>query len=86
MSVPHKRNFSLNNQDSLRRLLLRSKEGLDQSSKATQEHPITQCLVQDASVLWFNPSQQLSTMQPLTPPCSQWDGEEDREKKVKLVG
>ena len=38
-------------------------------------------------VSWFNPSQQLSTTQPLPPPPSQWDGEEGREKKkVKLVG
>ena len=31
-------------------------------------------------VSWFNPSQQLSTTQPLCPPPSQWDGEEDRGK------
>ena len=39
-------------------------------------------------VSWFDPSQQLSTMQPLTPHAAQWDGEEDRrgKKKVKLVG
>ena len=39
-------------------------------------------------VSWFNPSQQLSSMGScsLTPPRSGWDGEEDREKEVKLVG
>ena len=35
---------------------------------------------------WFNPSQQLSTMQPLPPPHSQWDGEEDWKKKGKTYG
>ena len=41
-----------------------------------------------ASVSWFNPSQQLSTMQPLPPSPSQWGEEEERgkKKKVKLVG
>ena len=35
---------------------------------------------------WFNPSQQLSTMQPLPPAASQCGEEEERKKKVKLVG
>ena len=35
---------------------------------------------------WFNPSQQLSTMQLLPPPTSQWDGEEDQGKKSKTHG
>ena len=34
-------------------------------------------------LLWFNPSQQLSTMQPLPPPRSQWGGEDNQEKKSK---
>ena len=35
----------------------------------------------DTKLSWFNPRQQLSTTQPLTPPPSQWDGEEDWKKK-----
>ena len=30
---------------------------------------------------WFNPSQQLSTTQPLPPPRSQWGEEEERKTK-----
>ena len=37
-------------------------------------------------VSWFNPSQQLSTTQPLPPSHSQWCEEEERKKNVKLVG
>jgi len=37
---------------------------------------------------WFSPSQQLSTMRLLahSSPQSQWDGEQNRKKKVKLMG
>lgn len=39
-------------------------------------------------VLWFNPKEQLSTMQPPihSPSLSQCDGDRNKGKKVKLVG
>ena len=38
-------------------------------------------------LLWFNPSQQLNTMEPLTDfPPTQWDGGENQKEKGKLVG
>ena len=38
------------------------------------------------SLSWFNPSQQLSTTQPLPPPPSQWGEEEERKEKCKTRG
>lgn len=45
------------------------------------------CLSNKIGTVMFDPSQQLSTMQPLTPfPPTQWDGGDNKEKKGKTRG